>query len=182
MPSLASYCFKPKHGVDVATKIIEHFCDKFLNYSHEGFYLHWRGHDQSVKHRPLPEGWVEFYIDTDNGNLEAWSEMCFWEEEVDGHDLTEKFFALLGDDFWWEDNYGVKQYTMYERELFEVVAALCEDNSRVIAWGPDRTTYISYQNHKGERGVKHLDMLEYAMTVPLDDEEKDDRQFTLDLG
>ena len=183
MPSLSSYCFKPKHGPEVAKKIIEHFCDKFLSYEHEGFYLYWREHDPNIKHRAVPEGWVEFYVDTDNGNLEAWSETCFWEEEVDGHDLTEHFFAMLGDDFWDKDENGSVNYTMYERELFEIVTALSVGGSRAIAWGGDRTAFISYVNEQGERGVKHMDLLSYAMTAPIETEnKKGPLQFTLDLG
>ncbi len=181
MPNLASYCFKPKCGPEIAEKIIEHFCDKFLSYDHEGFYLYWRKHVPSQLHRPVPEGWVEFYVDTDNGNLEAYSETCYWEEEVDGRDLTEYFFAMLGEDFWHKDDNGDPYYTMYERELFEVVAALSADGSRTIAWGGDRTAYISYEDGTGQRAVKHLDMLDYAMTTPFDNNKKDDKQFTLDL-
>ena len=180
MPSLASYCFKPKCGPEIAEKVIERFCSKFLSYDHEGFYLYWRKHVPSQLHRPVPEGWVEFYVDTDSGNLEAFSETCFWEEEVDGRDLTEHFFAVLGEDFWYKDDEGETIYTMYERELFEVVTALSAEDSRTIAWG-DRTAYVSYVDDKGERGVKHLDLLDYAMTTPLDNNKKDDKQFTLDL-
>lgn len=182
MPSLSSYCFKPEHGPDVAKKIIQHFCDKFLGYDQEGFYLYWREHDPNVRHRALPEGWVELYIDTDNGSLEGWSETCYLEEEADGRDMTEHFFALLGDDFWGEDDDGNTIYSMYERELFEIIAALSQKDSRAIAWGGDRTAYVSYVDDKGERGVKHVDMLAHVMTTPLDDEKKEDRQFTLNLA
>ena len=49
MPTLASYCFKPKHGPEIAEKIIERFVNKFLSDDHEGFYLHWRRHDPRVR-------------------------------------------------------------------------------------------------------------------------------------
>ena len=182
MPSIASYCFKPKHGPDIAKKIIQHFCNKFLSYDHEGFYLYWREYQSEMKFRKIPQGWVEFYVDTDNGNMEAWSETCFYEEELDGQDMTEHFFAMLGDDFWYEDDDGNTVYTMYERELFEIVAALSQKDSRAIAWGGDRTAYVSYVDSKGDRGVKQVDMLSHVMTTPFDDEKKEDRQFTLDLG
>ena len=181
MPSLSSYCFKPKCGPEIAEKVIERFVNKFLSYDHEGFYLYWRKHEPSQLHRPVPEGWVEFYVDTDNGNLEAYSETCYWEEEVDGRDLTEHFFAVLGEEFWHKDDDGETMYTMYERELFEVVQALSAENSRTIAWGGDRTVFISYEDGTGHRATKHLDMLDYAMTTPLDNDKKDDKQFTLDL-
>ena len=182
MPSLGSYCFKPKYGPEITEKIIERFCDKYLSYSHEGFYLYWRKHEPSQLYRAVPEGWVEFYIDTDNGNLEAFTETCYWEEEVDGQDLTEYFFAMLGEDFWRKDDDGETMYTMYERELFELVQALSAEDSRTIAWGGDRTVYVSYKDETGERAVKHLDMLDFVMTAPLDDKKKEDRQFTLSLG
>ena len=71
---------------------------------------------------------------------------------------------------------------MYERELFEIVTALSADDSRAIAWGGDRTAYISYVNEKGERGVQHMDLLEHAMTAPIETEnKKESLQFTLDL-
>tara|TARA_A100001515_G_scaffold11659_5_gene9136 strand:+ start:4396 stop:4947 length:552 start_codon:yes stop_codon:yes gene_type:complete len=182
MPNLSAYCFKPKHGIEMARKIIEHFCNDFLDYAHEGFYLYWREHDPRLKHRTLPEGWVEFYVDTDCGNLEAWSEVCYQEREVEAYDMTEKFFVLLGEDFWHEDDDGQLQYTMYERELFELVIALSEEGSRSIAWGGDRTTYVSYTNDKGERGTEHVDMLEYVLTTPIKNEnKKGSLQFTLDL-
>ena len=179
MPSLSSYCFKPKHGPEVAKRIIEHFCNKFLGYEHEGFYLYWREHNPDTKHRAVPEGWVEFCIDTDSGNLEGWSETCFWEEEVDGNDLTQHFFALLGDNFWYEDDDGNTTYTMYERELFEVIQALGEDGSRAIAWGGDRTAYVSYDDGSGERAIEHLDLLDFAMTVPIVKETVQDEQMKL---
>ena len=176
MPSLGSYCFKPKYGPEITGKIIERFCDKYLSYSHEGFYLYWRHHEPSQLHRVVPEGWLEFYIDTDNGNLEAFTETCYWEEEVDGQDLTEYFFAMLGEDFWHKDDDGETVYTMYERELFELVQALSAEGSRTIAWGGDRTAYVSYEDDTGERAVKHIDMLDFVMTVPIVKEEQTNPQ------
>jgi hypothetical protein len=133
MPNLGSYCFKPKYGSEISKKIIEHFCNKFLSYDHEGFYLHWREHDPKTAYKPVPKGWLEFYIDTDNGNMEAFTETCFWEDEanVDGRDLTEYFFAMLGEDFWGADVDGNLHYSMYERELFEVVQAI-SDSCRAV--------------------------------------------------
>lgn len=176
MPTLASYCFKPKHGPEIAEKIIERFVNKFLSYDHEGFYLHWRRHTPGQLYRPVPEGWLEFYVDTDNGNLEAFSETCYWEGEIDGHDMTEHFFALLGDDFWEEDDDGKPILTLEERELFEIVQNLAEKNTRVVSFGPDRTAYVALGGSEGY--TLHLDMLDYALTADLT-EKPDPRQLTL---
>ena len=176
MPTLASYCFKPKYGPEIAEKIIERFVNKFLSYDHEGFYLHWRRHVPGRLHRPVPEGWLEFYIDTENGNLEAFSETCYWEETVDGCDMTEHFFALLGQDFWPQDGDGNLVYDLYERELFEVVGALAAPGTRVVSFAPDRTVYICEAGKDGY--ATQLDMLDYALTADLR-KKTDPRQLTL---
>lgn len=180
MPNLGSYCFKPKYGPEISKKIIEHFCNKFLSYDHEGFYLYWREHDPKTTYKPVPKGWLEFYIDTDGGNMEAFTETCFWDDEanVDGRDLTEYFFAMLGEDFWGADVDGNLNYSMYERELFEVVQAISAEDARCISWEGDRMAYVSYTDSKGERRVKHLDLLEHVINVEVT-EEKDERQLTL---
>ena len=178
MPSLGSYCFKPKHGAEIAEKIIERFVDKFLNYDDEGFYLHWRRHDPRRRYRNVPEGWVEFYIDTENGNLEAFSETCYWEEELDAQDLTEHFFALLGEDFWAADDDGKPIISFYERELFEVVCALASPGTRVVSFD-ERMAFVHEVNPDDSQGeTQHIDLLDYALTVDL--KKKDDpRQLTL---
>ena len=93
--------------------------------------------------------------------------------------MTEHFFAMLGEDFWYKDDDGETIYTMYERELFEVVQALSAESSRTIAWGGDRTAYISYEDGTGERAVEHLDMLDYCLTVPIVKEVANPKQLQL---
>ena len=83
---------------------------------------------------------------------------------------------MLGEEFWHKDDDGETMYTMYERELFEVVQALSADGSRTIAWGEGRTAYVSYEDDTGERGVKHIDMLDFVMTVPIVKEEQTNPQ------
>jgi len=178
MPSLGSYCFKPKHGPEIAGKIIERFCNKFLSYDQEGFYLYWRRHTPGQKYRPVPEGWLELYIDTEGGNMDAFSETCYWEGEIDGHDMTDHFFALLGDDFWPEDDDGKPILTLEERELFEIVQALAEPGTRVVSFD-ERMAFVHEVNPDDSQGeTQHIDLLDYALTVDL--KKKDDpRQLTL---
>ena len=49
MPSLGSYCFKPKHGPEIAEKIIERFVNKFLSYEDRGRALSLRRALQTIK-------------------------------------------------------------------------------------------------------------------------------------
>ena len=184
MPELASYIFKPKHGPELAMKVIERFCDDFLDYGHEGFYLRWRTAEQARlngtdKYRPLPEGYVEFAIETENGNLEVFSECCYKERELEASDLTESFFAMLPSDFWYEVD-GMPEYHFYERELAEVVAALSDNDSRVISFGCGRSAWVKGSALENNT-YKTVDLLDYALTVPIVKEKPQGTQLELTL-
>lgn len=184
MTQLASYVFKPKHGNVIAQRIIQTFCDNFLNWEDEGFYLHWRTAEDLLRngtamYRTLPEDHIEFTIETDGGNMEAWTETCFSERELEASDLTDSFFAMLPQDFWETFKDGKPCYHFYERELAEVVACLAADDSRVVSFGGGRQAWVS----EGER-YKTIDLLDYAMTVPIVKETQSipqDRQLQLTL-
>ena len=175
---LASYIFKPKHGIEIAAKIITRFCDEFLCYQDEGFYVHWRNNTSKI--HKLPEGYVEFWIETENGNMDAFTETCHSDEPLAAHDLTDSFFALLDDNFWEDDPEGNKLYSFYERELAEVVSAISAENSRVISFDGGRNAWV-YEKHTTTGGRYHrVDMLEHILTQPLPD--NSNRQLTLPLA
>ena len=184
MSELASYIFKPKHGPELAMKVVNRFCDDFLHYDHEGFYLHWRT-SKSIKasgmgtRRPLPEGFIEFTIETDNGNLEAWSETCYSERELEAEDLTGSFFAILSEDFWYEHD-GKPEYHFYERELCELVSALSEDDSRIVSFGTTRQAWVRGTASEKKR-FETVDLLDYALTVPIVKEKPQGMQLELTL-
>ena len=185
MAELASYIFKPKHGPELAMKVINRFCDDFLHYDHEGFYLHWRT-SKSIKasgmgtRRPLPEGFVEFTIETDAGNLEAWSETCYSERELEAGDLTESFYALLPEDFWYTDEEGKAEYHFYERELAEVVAGLSDDDSRIVSFGAGRQAWVRGTASE-KKQFETVDLLDYTLTVPIVKEKPRGTQLELTL-
>jgi len=175
---LASYIFKPKHGIEIATKIITRFCDEFVCYQDEGFYVHWR--NSTFKSHKLPEGYVEFWIETENGNMDAFTETCYSDGTLTAHDLTDSFFALLDDNFWEDDPEGNKLYSFYECELAEVVSAVSAENSRVISFDGGRNAWV-YEKHTTTDGrYHHVDMLEHVLTQPLPD--NSNRQLTLPLA
>ena len=70
MPSLGSYIFKPKHGIEVAGKIIERFARDHLHWGDAGCHVYWTS-EHSRKN--LPEGYIEFHIETEGGNIEMLS-------------------------------------------------------------------------------------------------------------
>ena len=171
MTQLASYVFKPKHGYQVARKIIQRFCDDFLHYEHEGFYLHWRVAEEVNSHhprslRPLPAGYAEFSIEVESPNMDCWSETCYEDRGLTGQELTDDFFALLGDDFWFANEEGKPDYHFYERELAEVVAALSAENTRLVSFGTTRTAWVMDIDTQGKYRSNTIDLLDYALTVP----------------
>ena len=172
MSFLASYIFKPKHGHEVATKIIQGFCDGFLLYESDGFYLNWRTPKSSARayessnHRHLPEGYIEFEIETDGSHIDSWSEACYDDRSLTAQDMTENFFVLLGDDFWDCDEDGKKLHNFHERELSELVCALSTEDSRTVSFGGGRTAWIG-ERKNGKNKYKSVDLLDYALTVPI---------------
>ena len=175
MPNLASYIFKPKHGHTVACGIIDRFCIDFLHYEYEGFYLHWRTPDNVPAnvdaykpggHRHLPEGYIELSIESEDGNMAAWSETCYDDRRLTAQDLTDSFFALLGDDFWGEVK-GEKDYSFEDRDLAEVITELSAPGSRVVSFGSGRTAWIMEAVKGGKDMFRSIDLLDYALTVPI---------------
>jgi len=168
---LGSYIFKPKHGADLAIKVIQRFCNDFLHYEHEGIYIHWRTKAKveangTGKWRPLPDGFIEMCIEGDDFNLNAWTETCYEERRLDASDLTDSFFALLPQDFWYADDAGKAEYHFYERELCEIISALATDDSRVVTFGGGRSMWVKDKSMENS-GYKTIDLLDYALTVPI---------------
>ncbi len=181
---LASYIFKPRHGPELAMKVIERFCDDFLHYQHEGFYLHWRSSedakaDGTIKYRPIPDGFVEFTIETESGNMESWSETCYEDRELEASDLTDSFYALLSKDFWYEHD-GKPEYHFYERELCELVSDLSDDESRIVSFGSGRKAWVRGAASEKKR-FEMIDLLDYALTVPIVKEKPQGTQLELTL-
>jgi len=164
--SLTSYIFKPKHGAEVSKKIIEAFCSDYLGFGMEGLYLWWRENPPSGP-LPIPEGYVEFHVDQE-GAIEYFSEACYSCEELTASQLAEDLYILLGDDFWHsDDESGGNLYTFEDRELSEIVEALCAPGSRMVSFGSGREVYAVDVNSDGKCSRKHVDMLDYALTVPI---------------
>jgi len=164
MASLGSYIFKPKHGPEITQKILEAFCNDFLRWEDEGFYIWWKTSNTTPE---TPEGYIEFNIESEHGNLECFTECCFSEEEIETPAMVNDFFVMLGDDFWYDNEEGGKDYNFYERELSEVIMSLSEADTRVACFGADRTAFVGYKDRKGSCGFHRVDMLDFLMSTPL---------------
>ena len=187
MPALGSYYFKPKHNAEVARKIIDCFADKFLDYEGNGIYLEWVTSSRRTKDRQAPPGYVQFYISCDHGGFEYFTETCYHDEPLTGEDLTSNLFALLGDNFWYEDDNGETLYSFEERDLCEIVHALAEDNTRIVSSfdGGTRMGVIDVRTDS-KMHWRPIDTLPYLLEVDLadlDDSNDDkEKQLTLPLA
>ena len=179
MSSIICYTFKPKHGVELAQKIIGSFVNKYLLYEEYGFYLHWR----DKRHiSPIPEGYVEFTIESAEGSMEYFTETCFGQGDITSGNLTDDFFAMLDDSFWEKDSDGNIYYSFEDRELMEVVMALSADGSRVISTGADTAGWVGYQKDDGGWTVNRIDITNYLLNAPIKKEGKNfQKQLTLPL-
>ena len=162
MASLGSYIFKPKHGEEIAGKIIESFARDYLQWPEAGAYVYWTS---PHSRRNLPEGYVEFHIETEVCHFDVYSETCYSDHELSAEELTNSLFILLGEDFWYEDDSGKTMYTFEERELCELVSHLAETDSRVIAHGPGKEVYISERSSTGTR-YETIDTTSFLFDVP----------------
>ena len=170
MSSIVNYVFKPKHGTQLARKIIGSFVNKYLLYEEHGFYLYWR----EKRHvDPLPEGYVEFTIESDDGNMEYFTETCFGQGDITSGNLTDDFFAMLDDSFWEKDSDGNIYYSFEDRELMEVVMALAADGSRVVSTDAHTASWVGHQEANGEWKVDRIDTTSHLLNVPLEAVEKE---------
>ena len=182
MASLTSYIFKPKHGKELAKKVIEAFCNDFLNYEDCGNYLWWRDPvPGSVV--PLPEGYVEFHIENDyNSDPDSFSESCHLDTEITAQQMADDMYVLLNKDFWYPDHEnGGLLFSFEDRELCEVIVALADPSSRVVSFGSDRRAFVSEVNSEGVGHHKSVDLLDYALAVPIVEEKPQGEQLKLTL-
>lgn len=182
MASLTSYIFKPKHGKELAKIVIEAFCNDFLNYADCGNYLWWRDPAPgSVV--PLPEGYVEFHIENDyNSDPDSFSESCYLDTEITAQQMADDMYVLLNKDFWYPDHEnGGLLFNFEDRELCEVIIALADPNSRVVSFGSDRRAFVSEVNSEGVGYHKNVDLLDYALSVPIVEEKPQGEQLKLTL-
>ena len=182
MASITSYIFKPKHGKELAKKVIEAFCNDFLNYEDCGNYLWWRD-PVPASPVPLPEGYVEFHIENDyNSDPDSFSESCHFDTEITAQQMADDMYVLLNKDFWYPDHEnGGLLFNFEDRELCEVIVALADPSSRVVSFGSDRRVFVSEVNSEGVGYHKHVDLLDYALSVPIVEEKPQGEQLKLTL-
>ena len=177
MASLGSYIFKPKHSEEIAGKIIESFVRDHLQWEEAGAYVHWTS---PHSRRNLPEGYVEFHIETEVCHFDVYSETCYSDYELSAEELTNSLFILLGEAFWHNNDEGDPVYTFEDRELCELVSHLSEAGSRVLSHGPGKEVYISERSSTGTR-YETIDTTSFLFDVPFANSDAH-KQLTLPLA
>ena len=162
MPMLGSYIFKPRYDAMLSEKIINGFLNDFCDYENAGFYTYW--HNAT---KDLPSGYVQFSIETDNGDLEQYSEMSFEDTELTAEQLTRDMYVLLGQDFWHKDDDDNTIYSFEERELCEVVSCLAVPDSRVISSSGD-AQYAHVREATADCGWKRVSTVDFLLNAPLE--------------
>jgi|TARA_R110000824_G_scaffold5670_11_gene26188 hypothetical protein len=138
--SLATYIFKPKNGIEVATKVIDCFVDSFLGWGDYG--AEW--HIGELKDR---EGWYKLNADPSyDGGFEAFTEACFVNHHITGEQMTDDMMILLveagltvgPDEAGYKPGEAEGEHFLMDVELSEVIAALSDENSHVYSpWDTD---------------------------------------------
>jgi len=153
----ASWIFKPKHGKEIYCKVIQRFADHYLDWYNNGISCHTA---------ELKNGWVELQaVADDAGNMEYYSEMCFTDNPLTGEDLTEHMMILLVESGVAtnvnEDSKESPVYSLEERDMCEVVAALSELDTNVYSpYGAKCWVYPV-----GSGMPKTVDMLDALLTL-----------------
>ena len=148
--SLSTYIFKPKHGIEIISKVVNCFVGDWLSW--HDFGVEW--HIAPMKDR---EGWYKFTADPDyQGSFEGFSEMCWSDEPISGKDLTESMMVLLveagitspHDDAGHGDP---GDHYLIDVELAEVIIALSEDDSSILSPWDESLWVHNKKTNKTER-------------------------------
>ena len=174
---LTSYVFKPKHP-DIAAKILQSFVDNWLDWDECGVWL---------ALQKINDGYVKLTAETENPNLEMFSETCWREDPVEGHHLTNDLMIFLDEEDFFHApfintldpeeakrdeavaGYGTespKYYSFHEEELSNVIFHLAQNNSRIVSFWEDDRVFIMDRGAEGERKCSHARLLDYVLNMP----------------
>ena len=176
---LCNYIFKP-NNLEISKKVICAFGDQWLDWDGAGCWPEWSDHR-------MPAGYIKLSILTENPNLEEYTEMCYSNEPVTSHDLTEHMMVVLdlagAFDAPWvtaqyskesaeEDDrvvgYGTddpKYYCFQDVELADIVGYLQANNSRALSFWSDRV-WASEKDQEGNKRFEVMDLIDYVINVP----------------
>ena len=175
---LTSYVFKPKHP-EIAEKVLKSFVNNWLHWDEAGAWL---------VLQEINDGYVKLTAETENPDLEMFSETCWREDPVEGHHLANDLMVFLDEEGFFnaphidkvftpeeaEENkavsgYGTenpKHYSFYEEELASVIFHLAQNNSRVVNFWEDDRVFIMDRGAEGERKCSHARLLDYVLSMP----------------
>ncbi len=156
--SLCHYMFKPKYGPEIINKVLECFCDHWLNW--------WDcGAEWSIAKLKGKEGWYELYANPDyESSISGFSETVFTDAEIPTEQLTDSMMVLLveaGVAFKYEDADPDAGYVLEDVELTNVIAALADEDSHVFSAWDNRCYTMNVKT--GE--CKHHDMTDLIFSL-----------------
>ena len=151
--SLLSYIFKPKHGIEIASKVIDCFVGTYLSWSEYG--VEW---DLSkLKDR---DGWFLLTADPGHaGGYEAFTEACFADLHITGEQMTNDMMILLveagitvgPDEAGFKPGEAEGEHFLMDVELSEVIAALSDENSNVFSPWDNNCWVLNVKTGKSKR-------------------------------
>ena len=159
---LTNFVFKPKN-LEIAKMVIEAFANEFLGWADNGVYIAWCDRD-------MPQGYIKLCAESEGTATDYFSECCFSDEPVTSRHLTEHMMIALDDEGffdapWLTDGsqrdlestderaFGLetenpKWFSFEDVELSEVVAALSQNDSRIMSFYSDRV-FITHKKKDG---------------------------------
>ena len=120
-----TYYFKPKYPISLVEKVVDCFCDYYLDLGYKG--VGW--HIAPMKDR---DGWYEFSCFREEGGDPA-CETVFNPDPIRPGDMTENMFVLLVEEgvAWQREDDEDNQYYLEDVELGAVLTALSQVGTHV---------------------------------------------------
>lgn len=175
---LCNFIFKP-NNLEIAKKVVRAFGNYWLNWDDSGCWADWSDHR-------LPDGYIRLIVDSENANMDEYTETCYSDAPVTSHDLTGHMMVVLDQagafDAPWIDTldkesaekddrvagYGTdspKYYCFEDVGLSEIIGYLQANNSRSLSFWSDRV-WVCEKDHEGNNKLEVMDLTDYAINVP----------------
>ena len=158
--SLTNFMFKPKHGIEIAEKVIRCFVNDFL-----GWYN--RGIEWDLRPMESHPGWYRLNAEPNyDGSLEGFTETCWYDSPLSGAMLTEDMMILLveaGVAYTAQEpgDSGEPEYVLEDVELTEVITVLADDNTHFFSTWNNNAWVVN-----GKTGaVKRHDLTDHIFSL-----------------
>ena len=155
--NIGHYLFKPKHGPEVLQKVLECYCEHFLEYNELG--VHWN--IQPLQGR---EGWWQYNAEYDGeGSSYTPGETVWSEDPITGEQMTAYMMVLLIE-------YGVAHqddsgaYCLTDTEIGNALAALSQPGSTIYSPYERDLFVLTVGKSNEECTAKRVDMTDWILS------------------